>query len=266
MNIELINLWLTKMNPYLQPPGCRHFYVESIVNPVNSCIEIGIVDEHRFAFLYWSRYKLEYESKGLEQPIFLSLDYHDDVGVKADFSEEELSSLNIRNRNEISLFCWSRLRSLNDGQILPALYLDFFKDVYIFNTIDSSRGNFSFVDCQNNSHNIKYFSKLDELINDLAKTNRPIYLDIDLDFFTFYPDISEILGSAKISDIDEIKSLINLKSPLMKLILQKLVGITIALEPEHCGGYKNSNFIFNILNEEFFNNTLSTDNCKWNIE
>jgi len=158
MNIDLINIWLRKMNPYLQPPGCRHFYVESIADPVNSCIEIGIVDEHRFAFLYWSQYKLEYKSKGLEQPIFLSLDYHDDVGVKADFSEEELYSLNISNRNEVSIFCWARLHPLNDGQILPALYLDFFKDAYIFSTIDYSIENSSFFDRHNNSHNIEYFS------------------------------------------------------------------------------------------------------------
>ena len=52
----------------------------------------------------------------------------------------------------------------------------------------------------------------------------------------------------------------------MSNIWSDLVGMTVALEPQWCGGLKNSLHVLNILNEEFFGSTLGEGHtCCWNI-
>ncbi|WP_083610921.1 hypothetical protein [Desulfatibacillum alkenivorans] len=83
---------------------------------------VGIVQEHRFAFYYWAKHSME----DAAQTILISLDSHDDSGVPNEVKPEDLDSLNLKNDVELGLFARLRLRSLNDGHILPALYLNFF--------------------------------------------------------------------------------------------------------------------------------------------
>lgn len=116
-----ITNWLKDFDRYLDPPGCESSFVSLPGRDEASCT-IGIVHEHRFAFYFWGLYSNDRNSRN---SILISVDAHDDTGVPSEVIPDDLNDLNIHNRTELGLFAWLRLRSLNDGHILPALYLNF---------------------------------------------------------------------------------------------------------------------------------------------
>ena len=61
----------------------------------------------------------------------------------------------------------------------------------------------------------------------------------------------------------KILSLLDIHSNLIKLILKRTEGMTIATEPKWCGGLINSNKIYSLLDETFFVNQLFSKNTKW---
>ncbi len=89
-----------------------------------------------------------------------------------------------------------------------------------------------------------------------------VYLDIDFDYFTCEEKGGE-LGSARMVREDKIRVALNLKTGLLSHFHDRLVGLTIALEPKHCGGFANVFRILHILNDEFFGGTLGTHRPKW---
>ena len=50
---------------------------------------------------------------------------------------------------------------------------------------------------------------------------------------------------------------------LMQWVFQRLVGFTIATEPEHCGGLTKSNQLLNIVNKLYFTPDLFAGQCRW---
>lgn len=230
---------------------------------------IGLVHSHRFAFYFWAKFNEEYSKKNLSlthnKPILVSIDFHNDSGVESDFNKEEIKEINISDDVELGLYCWLRLHALNDGHILPALYLEFFSDVYILlkQNLDI-RESRQILDKNSNEHLVKYFKTSDKLVEELRKArNHPIFLDIDLDYFVIKDD-ANIMGAGNLVPMQEIRDILGLKTPLLKTIYQNLVGLTVALEPEYCGGMNNALQALKILNEEFFCGSLFTDKCKWN--
>jgi len=270
MKIEFIQKLLEGLRWELSPPGCYSDFLRSQIDDQSLSVEVAVVNEHRFAFYYWSRFycenikttKYTYPIK----PILVSLDFHNDVGVDVDCKPEILLELNIENRSELGLFCWSYLNPLNDGHILPSLYLNYFSDVYILNTTEGEGDDRIYLDRYGNTHKISFYHDIFVFIDTLTSINTPVYLDIDLDYFTFYQDNNEFIGSSKLVEDDIIHSTLSLQGKLMSTIFPRLVGLTIALEPQHCGGLNNSMQIFDILNQEFFNKTLLTHSSKWNIK
>jgi len=269
MNIKLVTNWLKNIKWGLKPPGCFEDFLESPVDNRKFCVTVGIVYEHRFAFFYWAKFYQEYFARGKyyfpKKPFLVTIDYHNDVGADNDCRPEILLELNLNDDTELGLFCLAYLNPLNDGHILPALYLDFFSDVFVLNTKKLMVSDRTYKDRYSKLHNIYYFHNLKSFVEKLSTLKGGFYLDIDLDYFTYYPDRGEQLGSAKMVNSKLIRETLNMKNSLMSTIFPKLVGLTIALEPMHCGGYKNSMRIFDILNSEFFNNSLLTDNSEWNI-
>ncbi len=268
MDVARISGWLN--NPigqgWIDPPGCETEYA-SLPTGDNGCCNIGIVYEHRFAFYYWGLHSIEARSP---RPILLSLDSHDDVGVPDEVVPDDLDNLRIRDRIELGLFCWLRLRSLNDGHIRPALYLNFFSDVYILLNEDketSERCAAGSIEHQKDReglmHSIRFYRDRNRLLRDLPP-DTPIFLDIDLDFFaTENPMAGSRHGSEQLKEDAEIASILSLKGSFMGQLLDSIVGLTIALEPKYCGGLRNSLHVLEILNHEFFKDTLCTDSCKW---
>ncbi|BDV43388.1 hypothetical protein GURASL_23110 [Geotalea uraniireducens] len=259
--------WLNDIQGWLEPPGCE---TEFTAQPGNdcTCCTVGIVHEHRFAFYYWALYSSE-RDKHRPLPALITLDSHDDVGVPGEIDVEDLDTLHLSNRTELGLFAWTRLRRLNDGQILPALYLNLFSDVYVLMNNEEDREEFlsSFEEQQlkdryGNVHTVKYYQQVDQLMQNLP-SDIPVFLDIDLDFFAVDNPAKDRLGSEILRPDDFIKSFLSIDGPFFGPLLKRIVGLTIALEPKYCGGLLNSLRVLDILNRELFDGTLCTDDCKW---
>lgn len=270
MDIKRVSKWLKSVQGWLEPPGCETEFANQPGDDLGCCT-VGIVHEHRFAFYYWALYSLE-SDKHEPRPALITLDLHDDVGVPNEVDVDDLDNLSIGNRTELGLFAWTRLRRLNDGHILPALYLNFFSDVYVLMNNDEDSDDFKLFheeqqqhDQDGNIHTVKYYQHLDQLLHDLPP-DTPVFLDIDLDFFA--SDNSEegsLLGSEKLRSNSFISSFLSIDGPLLEPLLNRIVGLTIALEPRYCGGLLNSLHVLDILNRELFDSTLCTHECKWRM-
>jgi hypothetical protein len=270
MDSTRIAKWLNDIQGGLAPPGCEAEYT-SQPGGKQDCCTVGIVHEHRFAFYYWALYAHEKRKQG-QRPVLITLDSHDDVGVPSEVNVDDLDNLHIGNRTELGLFAWTRLRRLNDGHILPALYLNFFSDVYVLMNNDEDSDEFKYSheeqqqkDQDGDIHTIKYYQKLDQLLHDLP-SDVPAFLDIDLDFFAIdNTENSSIVGSELLRPDDFISSFLSIDGPLLGPLLERIVGLTIALEPKYCGGLLNSLRVLDILNRELFDGTLCTHDCKWRV-
>jgi hypothetical protein len=266
INAERIEKWLNDIEGWLSPPGCLTAYAPLPLDN-SGCCHIGIVFEHRFAFFYWALYS---RGQGNPRPVLVTLDSHNDVGVPSDVIPNDLDNLDISNRTELGFFVWTRLRRLNDSHIRPALYLDFFSDVYALLNKDKDSQEFlpnrpivQQKDASGGLHRVHFYREADDLLKAVPK-DRLVFLDIDLDFFAMKnPEGNSKLGSESLRPETEIRSFLSLKGSFMQPLFPRLVGLTIALEPRYCGGLMNSLHILEILNEEFLDGTLCTDTCKW---
>jgi len=268
IDAKRIEKWLKdiNINGWLNPPGCESSIVSLPVHN-NACCTVGIVHEHRFAFYFWGLYSIEKDSP---HAALISIDAHDDVGVSDEVIPDDLDNLNIHNRVELGLFAWLKLRSLNDGHILPALYLNFFSDVYVLlndredsAAFKTSRTAQQQRDRNGRTHTVKFHQNSGKLLYDLPP-DCSVFLDIDLDYFAVdNPHAGSILGSENLVPDAEIRSTLSIDGPLLGPILNRIVGLTIALEPEYCGGLVNSLHVLDILNQELFEGTLCTNSCKW---
>jgi len=256
----------------LDPPGSETVFLDSPGDP-GRCCTCGIVSEHRFAFFFWALFGQGTKARRRRiqgPPCLVTIDYHDDVGAHSDVIPEELDSLDLSDRMELALFCWTRLAGNNDGQIRPALYLNLFSDVYVLLKQDREQRKM-YPDCAISSqadrfggeHRIEYFDAPGKLAKALdCSEPEHVYLDIDFDYFTREENSGE-LGSARMVREDKIRVALNLKSGLVSHFHDRLVGLTIALEPKHCGGFANAFRILRLLNDEFFGGTLGTHGPEW---
>jgi len=153
----------------------------------------------------------------------------------------------------------------NDGHILPAVYLNAIDEVYVLlkqrgakpgshNRVHEDRGG--------RPHHIRYYADVEEMADEIG-TAAPcdIVLDIDLDFFTESPD--DEFASIRIVPDGTIEEILRPDGPLMSVLLPRLTGITLALEPRYCGGLSNSLRILSVIDTLLFDPGLFHDNCKW---
>lgn len=264
MDTERIGKWLEEFNGYLDPPGCEASFVSLPGLNKGSCT-VGIVHEHRFAFYFWALYSIQANSPNA---VLISIDAHDDAGVPNEVIPDDLDKLNVHNKTELGLFAWLRLRSLNDGHILPALYLNFFSDAYVLMNdredsaaFKTNRTEQKQKDRNHNTHTVKFYKDPESLLRELP-THGSVFLDIDLDYFAI-ENTDAVLGSENLVPDSEIRSFLSTNGTLFGTISNKIVGMTIALEPKYCGGLVNSLHVLNILNSELFDGTLCTNQCKW---
>jgi hypothetical protein len=228
MKANRIAKWFNEGNRYIDPPGCESTLV-SLPTGDEGCCTIGIVHEHRFAFYFWG-----INSTNTESPhsILISIDAHDDTGVPNEVIPKDLDNLNVHSRKELGLFSWLRLRSLNDGHILPALYLAFFSDAYILlndksysNDFETNCSEMKQKDCNDKIHTVKFYQDLENLLHDLPE-NCPVFLDIDLDYFAIENiEAGSVLGSEKLIYDSEIRSFLSIDSLLLGSIFNRIVGM-----------------------------------------
>lgn len=84
-----------------------------------------------------------------------------------------------------------------------------------------------------------------------------------MDFFSIKNGLSD--GSFEFTYLkeEEIKKMLDKDNPLIQWIFERLKGITIATEPEHCGGLLKSNKFLNLISETYFESELFSPDCSW---
>ena len=269
MNTALVSSLLGKHRHPLDPPGCCSDFIEHPVDP-RRAVEIGIVLQHRFAFSYWMKWHAEALRTGSPVPNLLTVDWHDDVGGDCDFVPEVLRQLDFRDENEVSFFCWAGLRSLNDGHIAPAQYLNAVGDVYVILKQHAERRAMhpeyrsrSQVDLNGQVHQIHYYDRVEDFIAGHGSDPvHPLILDLDLDYFT-RPDKSRERHSQHVVADRTVRRFLAPGRALMGWVFPRLVGFTIALEPEYCGGIRNCTHILDLVSSTLCDPPLLRAGMRW---
>jgi len=253
-------------NKYLRLPNSN---CEIIGHPngTDNVIDIGLVKDHRFVFYFWFKWWKEtnrkLEENIIKAPSLVTIDWHRDLCAPCDIEKQDLINLNLNSYKEVALFSWDKLNPLNDGHILSAVYLNLIGDVYVLcKQEDSDEENFT--DHWGNEHKIICFETKEELLEELLKDDiNEIYFDIDLDYFTESEDPCGGGEDLILMDDKDIISLLDINSEFMQWIFARMEGMTIATEPKWCGGLRNSNKIYDLLDNTLFDFQLFSKHTKW---
>ncbi len=164
----------------------------------------------------------------------------------------------------IEMFTYGRLNPLNDGHIYSAAYLNSISDIYLLCKQENSISSV-FRDRFGNEHQTYIFHNIEDLIAGLDSTEEgyPIYLDIDLDYFTESSDRCGGGPDTSVVSREQIFSIIDINSDFIQYCIPRLAGMTIALEPAFCNGIIGSLEILRTIENNLFHGRLLSDNCKW---
>jgi len=248
---------------YIVPPGSRK---EILTHPSGNgkVVEVALFQEHRYAFFYWLQWTRE--RKQTAPPCLVSLDWHQDLGYPGDIEQQWLKDLNQGDDGEVAGFCWATLPNNNDGQIMAAVYLNLIGDVYVHcrDGYGDEWADESVNDRFGNTHIIRKFRTPQQLEAALlASSERAVYFDLDLDFFTYRNHYTEGGSPFTYMPKGKILELLAPETPLMRWIFARLAGFTIATEPEFCGGVSKSNKLLDTVNKLYFTPDLFHDACEW---
>lgn len=230
-------------------------------------IRLAVFNEHRFAFYFWAKWNQEHNIQATP-PSLISFDWHQDL-VYPDGHEEQLIKLKTDDLAQVAFYSWARLNPLNDDHILSAAYLNLISDIYVVCKQRESSESFSevdeFLDYRGNSDYIKKFRTPEELLTSLRNDEvKSLYLDIDLDYFTIRNSSTNSESNFTYVKDEDIVSTFDPQSELMQFLLHRIMGFTIALEPEHTGGFKQSSKYLNLLETLYFESSIGSWNCDWN--
>ena len=253
-----------KLPSFLTPLGA---YESNLDNPfTKNTLEVAVFHEHRIAFYYWALWAvgIEYKNPRISPPpTLVSFDWHEDTAAPDEIEQQELQSLNLKKRSEIAFFSWAMLNSSNDGHILSAAYLNLIADIFLVCKQEHDIHP-PLVDIFGNIHQVYSFHNVKDMF-DALKNHAGIdkvYFDIDLDYFT---ESSDPCGGGPESTLvpeDGIITTLDPQSDLMKFILSRLAGMTIAIEPGFCGGYSSAMNIYQTVEKTMFNGQLLSENNK----
>lgn len=246
-----------KIPSHLEPPGCMREILLS-PNNFNECIELALFQEHRFAFFYW----IKWTNKLSNIPSLVTYDWHQDLAPPYTDELEGLRNLDTSNKGDVAFYSWAKLSHFNDVQIRAAILLNKIKDVYAICRQNSSRPKVEIIkDFWGNEHKIMIFQNMNDFENHIVHIeDQALYFDIDLDYFTISNPISMNGSSQKgkytYLSKKEIIALLSLTNPTIQWIFDRLAGMTIATEPEFCGGLKKSNDFLRIIDNLYFTPSL----------
>jgi hypothetical protein len=248
-------------NSYNCPPGTAYSIVAS-PDGENRAIEVAIMKEHRFAFYYWFKWAKE---NGCDKPkALVSIDWHQDLCPPCEPEQQELSQVNLNSYLEVARYSWEGLNPLNDGHILAAAYLNLIGNIYVLCKQDIHEPIFTMMDINDKEHKVYCFNDQGTLIQALKESEETsIYLDIDLDYFTESTDPCGGGENLTVMSKQQIEEVISTDGFFMQWCFKRMQGMTIATEPEFCGGLKNSNNIFNIIDSKLFAVPLFGAKVKW---
>lgn len=243
------------------PPGSVVDILPSLSENLDK-VEVALFQDHRFAFFFWLRWSSIFNSEE-RPPALITLDWHEDLVPPDETECQALGALNRDSPREISLFCWEYLNPLNDGHILAAAYLNLIGDIYVVRKQKDSTNGF-FTDAYGRTHYIYLFDTVDDLVSSIMSvTCDRVILDIDLDYFT---ESSDSCGGGEcvtlVSD-SSIKKVLNPDGDFLSWVFPRLVGLTIATEPEFCGGIGNSNHLLSVVSKTLFYPQLLSSCTTW---
>jgi hypothetical protein len=250
-------------NPYyIVPQGYNNQIVSHPTRP-NKAIEIGVFQEHRYAFYSW----LKWTRKLGKVPCLVSLDWHQDLFAPEELEKEWLLDLDQEDDGEVSFFCWAKLAGNNDGHILSAAYLNLIGNIYVH----CRQGHWKkkvdvreLIDYQGNKHVIKIFQDYNDLEKELLNSEEYFaYFDIDLDFFTIENNTSNDKQKFTYLNSKQIEELLSPTRPIIKWVFERMEGMTIATEPECTGGLLKSNKLLEKINKLYFSPDLFRSRCNW---
>jgi hypothetical protein len=234
---------------HIKPPGFYRGYVPGKDN--SESITVDVFDNHRFLF-----YSLATYTEKRKPLTLISLDYHQDLAPISDHETLDLRALNLDDIKEVAFFCWNHINPLNDSHILSAVYLGMIQDVFIL-CKDRDEVDVEYKDMQEVNHKVKSFRSETEFLKAIKAANTNIAFDIDLDYFI---DRQDGDGNVFSELHDDRFSVIDCQSDLLQSLYGKIKLLTIAKEPEHCGGTLISNRIFQIVHDKLFNGHLLARN------
>jgi len=226
----------------------------------DKAIELALFNDHRFSFYFWAKWKQELN----DVPDLITFDWHQDLAYPSDEDKTELANINLNDLAEISFYSWARLNPLNDNHILSAAYLDLINNIWVVCKQDNGFEDKEIIDLNGKNHKIKLFKSAEELYGEISlKEINSVFFDIDIDFFTIENSTSNDKEYYSYIRVKEIKKLFSIKSDLIKLILKRIEGLTIALEPEHTGGLIKSIKLFSIIKKLWFTNLSNSHSLNW---
>ena len=252
-------------NPdYIVPPGSDK---QILSHPAieNGMVELAIFQEHRYAFFYWLKWTRDQRKN--QPPCLVSLDWHQDLCFPCDTEKEWLSRLDQSDDGEVAIFSWAKLAGNNDGHILSAAYINLIGNIYVYcrqGTFDDDWEDEELMDIHGNIHRVKKFKTLKDIEQHLlTTTENQVYFDIDLDFFTINNPYSGKGNKFTYMTKQQIVNMLSVDTPFIQWIFKRLAGLTIATEPEHCGGLLKSNKLLDTINKIYFKPDIFTENCDW---
>jgi hypothetical protein len=251
-----------KIADFLAPMGA---YISIMKHPfTKDAIEVAVFHEHRIAFYYWALWStgIKYSKPPISPPpTLVSFDWHEDTVAPNEVEKEELKNLDLGKMGEIAFFSWAKLHPHNDGHILSAAYLNLISDIFLVRKQEPDAHQ-PFMDMFGSTHKIYSFDNVKDMYDSLKKHTGidKVYLDIDLDYFTESPDSSGGGTELSLVSTDEIIATLDHQSDIMQFILPRLSGMTIAIEPEFCGGYSSAMSIYQNVEKTMFNGQLLSDN------
>lgn len=253
-----------KIPPFLAPLGA---YKSILENPfTKNALEVAVFHEHRIAFFYWALWTtgIKYGNPRISPPpTLVSFDWHEDTAAPDEIEQQELESLVLKRPSDIAFFSWAMLNPLNDGHILSAAYLNLIADIFLVCKQEQDIHP-PLVDMFGNTHQVYSFNNVKDMFNSLknhAGVDK-VYFDIDLDYFTESPDSCGGGPDLTLVPADEITTVLDPQSDLMKFILPRLNGMTIAIEPKFCGGYSSAMNIYQTVEKTMFDGQLLSENNK----
>lgn len=243
------------------PPGCKCGILNH-PSGMDDAVEVALFQDHRFAFFYWLRWT---KKLGRERnpPALISLDWHEDTCAPEEDECNELAALKQEDPREVALFCWERLNPLNDSHILAAAYINLIGDIYIVRKQNSSADDV-FEDEQKRQHHIRYFDTIEGLMAKLRQEQvERVFFDIDLDYFTESSDANGGGCNVMLVADEIIRSILEPDSEFLVWVFERFAGMTIATEPEFCGGLINSNHLLSLISESLFEPQILADDMNW---
>ncbi|MBU1236387.1 MAG: UPF0489 family protein [Gammaproteobacteria bacterium] len=250
-----------KDDDFLLPPGCKSSILPHPSGD-HEAVEVAVFQEHRYAFFFWAKWTRELKLAA-EPPALITLDWHEDLGPVDDREKRTLRDLDLDDARQVALHCWEGLCELNDGQISAAAYLNLVGDIYVLrkqtDTVEDE-----FVDAGGQTHRVRCFDSAGELMKFLADSNiSRVYFDVDLDYFTESPDMCGGGPDVKLVTDKVVREILDPEGNLLRWVFNRLAGVTIATEPEFCGGVVASNRLMTLLSESLFDPQLLSDAPTW---